>query len=143
MRKHKLRSVSMVKVRDALSRELEMLRLVFTNWDMCCPFSHISFISLSNPPLPPKQEGDTYLCTKISAACKTGYEKRPSFNLPFPFSSSGLASSFNSSLLYSTLTNNSTRKNYQKRTFHCVILPRYPILAVQLKIHISSACCLT
>jgi hypothetical protein len=28
-------------------------------------------------------------------------------------------------------------------TFHCVILPKYPVLASQLRIHINSECCRT
>jgi hypothetical protein len=48
LRIHKLWSVSMVKVCDALSCEFKMLGLVFAHWDMCCPFSHISFISFAH-----------------------------------------------------------------------------------------------
>ena len=45
LRIHKLWSVSMVKIRDALSCEFEMLRLVFADWDMCCSFSSSARIS--------------------------------------------------------------------------------------------------
>lgn len=61
LRIQKMWPVSMVKVRDALSREFKVLRLVFADWDMCCPFPLISFISLQSPPSLQKAGGDTYL----------------------------------------------------------------------------------
>jgi hypothetical protein len=45
LRIHKLWSICMVEIRDALSCELKVLRLVFADWDMCCSFFLISLIS--------------------------------------------------------------------------------------------------
>ena len=53
LRIHKLWSISMVEVGDALSCEFEVLRLVFADWDVCCPFSPSA--SAHSPILPPKR----------------------------------------------------------------------------------------
>jgi hypothetical protein len=48
------------------------------------------------------------LWTRISAAWRTGYENSPSLSLDLLVSSSGDASSFNASLLYWTVSFNTT-----------------------------------
>jgi len=87
-------SISMVEICRTLSSEFQMLTLVFANRNMCCSIK-ISF-----------QEDITeciwvtHLWIKMSAACNTGYEKRPSFNLDLVLALNGDVSGASCNLLY-------------------------------------------
>jgi hypothetical protein len=86
-------SISMVEVCGTLPSEFQMLTLVFANRNMCCSI-RVSF----------QEEGSccvygSHLCTKMSAACNTGYENRPSFNLDLLLALNGDVSGANCSLL--------------------------------------------
>jgi hypothetical protein len=85
----------MVEICGTLPSEFQMLTLVFANRNMCCSIK-ISF-----------QEENitdfvwiTHLWTKMSAACNTGYEKRPSFNIDLVLALNGDVLGANCNLLY-------------------------------------------
>src|ERR1700712_5066069 len=102
-------TVSVIEVRDALACKFEMLTLVFANWNVSCSnlvtHQRDSRTTPSSAPLKvehiqlQRTTGSTYLCTRMSAACNTGYENRPSFNLDLLLSSNGDVLSANDSLL--------------------------------------------
>lgn len=86
-------SISVVEICGTLPSEFQMLTLVFANRNMSCSIK-ISFRGEI------MYVWNTHLWTKMSAACKTGYEKRPSFNLDLLLALNGDVSGANCNLLY-------------------------------------------
>lgn len=78
----------------------------------------------------------------MSAAWSTGYENRPSFSFDLlpPAKGEALGSTDSFDCGCYEHGEAAAADGSSLHTFHCVIRDKYPTDAVQLKIHINSAC---
>ena len=130
-------TISIVEIRHAFSGKFKMLTLVFSNWYMSCSefLQHLSISKLGmrawltyEPKCPQLEARDMKITQVWVLTC--GSHPVVTHHLSMRVCSE-----------HNSVTNLMKRKGIY--TFHCVIRERYPIEAVQLKIHINSECAAT
>jgi hypothetical protein len=89
-------SICMIEICSTFTSKFQMLTLVFADWNMRCSVKS-KLVSLF-------MCAESDLWTKISAACNTGYENKPSFNLDLLLALNMDASGASCSLLYNIVS---------------------------------------